>query len=96
MTGTSDSGAGIMNRVISGMAEVTLHQDEDQVCIEHADIHPLVCHWENGSYRVIPLEHYSEELAEKNEIKYRDPSFSLDSVKLTVDSVWPNQEFKGE
>ena len=96
VTGTSDSGAGIMNRVISGMAEVTLHKDEDQVCIEHADIHPLVCHWENGSYRVIPLEHYSEELAEKNEIKYRDPSFSLDSVKLTVDSVWPNQEFKGE
>ena len=45
---------------------------------------------------MIPLEHYSEELAEKNEIKYRDPSFSLDSVKLTVDSVWPNQEFKGE
>ena len=65
MTGTSDSGAGIMNRVISGMAEVTLHKDEDQVCIEHADIHPLVCHWENGSYRVIPLEHYSLTVQQK-------------------------------
>lgn len=88
---TSDSGAGIANRMIGGMAQVTLVKDKNgTVRIKQHNVIPLVSHVTTGTngVTVYPLAQYTEELAEQNEITKQDGSFSLDYCQRLVEQVW--------
>ena len=78
---TASKGEGVANRMVGGMATVTIGLDENgEVIIKDYAVEPLVCHLEKGygGVTVYPLESYTEELAEKNEIRKQDSSFSLE------------------
>lgn len=91
---TSDSGSGIANRMVGGMAEVTLAREEDgQVRIQDYDVEPLVSDLKEGvgGVTVYPLSDYTEEMAEQNEIRKQDPDFSLQYCKDLCEHVWNKQ-----
>ena len=78
---TSGTGEGVANRMVGGMATITIGLDENgEVIVTDYGVEPLVCHLEKGygGVTVYPLESYTEELAEKNEIRKQDSSFSLE------------------
>ena len=88
---TSGTGAGVANRMVGGMAEVTIGLDETgNVVIKSYDMEPLVCHVEQGfgGVTVYPLEQYTEKLAERNEIVKQDDSFSLEYCQRLVQDVF--------
>lgn len=88
---TSDSGAGIANRMIGGMAQVTLKKDDTgNVIIDEHQIIPLVSHVTTGTngVTVYPLDAYTDALANENEIRNQDSSFSLSYCKDLVNRVW--------
>lgn len=88
---TSGTGEGVANRMVGGMAEVTLTKNEDgQVEIEDYGVQPLVSHVSSGPGGVTTyfLEDYSEELAEENEITSQDSNFSREYCINLCDSVW--------
>lgn len=77
---TSEYGAGIANRMVGGMASVSIGLDEGgEAVITDYGVVPLVCHLEEGfgGVTVYPLAEYTEELAERNEIIKQDGNFSL-------------------
>lgn len=78
---TSGTGAGVSNRMVGGMAQVTIGLDENgEAVITDYGVLPVVCHLEKGfgGVTVYPLSEYTEELAAHNEILKQDESFSLD------------------
>lgn len=88
---TSGQGEGVANRMVGGMAQVTLGRDADgAVEIVEYGILPLVCHVESGQggVTVYPLEEYEAELAERNEIVRQDPAFSLEYCLELCREVW--------
>lgn len=88
---TSDNGAGIANRMVGGMAQVTLVKDShNKVVIKEHSVTPLVSHVTSGTngVTVYPLEDYSKELASQNEIINQDSSFSLEYCKELVEQVF--------
>ena len=88
---TSGIGEGVANRMVGGMAEVTLTKNEDgEVEIEDYGVRPLVSHVTSGPGGVTTyfLEDYSEELARENEIISQDSEFSLEYCVDLCDSVW--------
>lgn len=88
---TSGTGQGVADRMVGGMARVTLGRDEDgNVVIREYGIEPLVCHVEDGrdGVTVYPLCDYTEELAGKNAIRFQDSNFSLQYCHELVDQVW--------
>lgn len=88
---TSGTGDGIANRMVGGMAEVTLTRNDDgEVEIADYGVKPLVSHVTSGPGGVTTyfLEDYSEELAEENEIVSQDPEFSFAYCIELCDSVW--------
>ena len=88
---TSGTGEGVANRMVGGMAEVTLAKNADgEVEIEDYGVQPLVSHVTSGPGGVTTyfLEDYSEELAEENEIISQDPDFSFTYCIDLCDSVW--------
>ena len=88
---TSGTGAGVANRMVGGMAQVTLEQTEDgEIVISEYDVEPLVCHVESGmdGVTVYFLEDYTVELASQNEIIHQDSSFSLEYCKQLCTQVW--------
>lgn len=88
---TSDYGAGIANRMVGGMAQVTLVKDShNNVVIKEHSVTPLVSHVTSGTngVTVYPLEDYSKELASQNEIIKQDSSFSLEYCKELVEQVF--------
>lgn len=90
---TSDSGAGISDRMVGGLAEVTLTRGEDgTVKIGGYGVEPVVAHVESGYQGVTayPLHEYTEELAAKNEIRSQDAAFSLDYCKQLCNEIWPD------
>lgn len=88
---TSSSGAGIANRMVGGMADVTIGRDaDDEVVIKDYSVTALVTHLErkiNGVY-TIKLADYSSELADKNAIITQDPAFSYAYCVELCDKVW--------
>ncbi len=87
---TASSGAGIANRMVGGMAKVTIGRNEaGEAVIKAYELEPLVCHVESGfgGVTVYPLSEYTEELAERNEIVKQDGSFSLDYCLKLVEDV---------
>ncbi|MBE5862543.1 MAG: CapA family protein [Lachnospiraceae bacterium] len=88
---TSSSGDGIANRMVGGMAQITLERGEDgEVAISDYGVTALVCHLTGGQdgVTVWPLSSYSEELAADNEIRKQDPSFSYSYCTDLCDRVW--------
>lgn len=78
---TSGTGAGVSNRMVGGMAQVTIGLDENgEAVITDYGVLPVVCHLEKGfgGVTVYPLSEYTEELAAHNEILKQDECFSLD------------------
>jgi len=88
---TSGSGAGIANRMVGGMAKVTIERDEKgKVAIAEYDVEPLVCHLQEGinGVKVYPLDNYTTELAATNEIIKQDSAFSLEYCQELCKKVW--------
>lgn len=88
---TSSSGDGIANRMVGGMAEVTLERGKDgTVVISDYGIKALVCHLTQGQDGVTVrlLSDYDEELAAENQIRSQDPNFSYDYCVTLCDQVW--------
>ena len=90
---TSSSGEGIANRMVGGMAQVTIEKDESgNTYIKEYGIEKLVCHLEEGvnGVTVYPLDEYTEELAGRNQIIHQDSAFSLQYCRDLVADIWEN------
>lgn len=75
---TAGTGNGTAKRMVGAMADVTITQTEDDVIITEYGVEPLVSHIGQGSRMTTYfLSDYTQELAEENEIKKQDSSFSL-------------------
>ena len=88
---TSGTGEGVANRMVGGMAQVTIGLDENgEACIKEWGVEPLVCHLEQGfgGVTVYFLEEYTEELAGKNEIVKQDGNFTLDYCRQLAQDVF--------
>lgn len=93
---TSGSGEGVANRMVGGMAQVTLSVDEaGEVFVETYDVEPLVAHLEEGAngVTVYPLSGYTDELADANQIRKQDPDFSLQYCEELCERVWGENDF---
>ncbi len=90
---TSSSGEGIANRMVGGMAQVTLGLNEaGETYIEEYGVEPVVAHLEEGTdgVTVYKLEDYTEELAARNCIVEQDSAFSLQYCQELCRKVWGN------
>lgn len=89
---TSSVGEGIANRMVGGMAQVTLKRSEetDNVVIDDYGVKALVCHLEEGPGGVTTytLSQYATDLAEKNAIRLQDSAFSYEYCVNLCDQVW--------
>lgn len=88
---TSGTGEGVANRMVGGMAEVTVGRDSSgEVKIKDYDVQPLISHVTSGQGGVTTyfLEDYSEKLGKENEIVSQDADFSLQYCIDLCDLVW--------
>ena len=88
---TSGTGEGVANRMVGGMAKVTLGLDDNgTVSIKEYGVEPLVCHVEDGrdGVTVYPFSDYTERLAEKNAIRSQDSNFSIQYCHNLLEQVW--------
>ena len=88
---TSSSGAGIANRMVGGMAEITVGKDQNGVVyIKDYGVEPVVCHLTEGinGVTVYFLEDYGTVLAGENEIRKQDDNFSYEYCVELCDKVW--------
>ena len=88
---TSGTGEGVANRMVGGMAEVTVGRDETgEVKIKDYDVQPLISHVTSGQGGVTTyfLEDYSEKLGKENEIVSQAADFSLQYCIDLCASVW--------
>lgn len=96
---TSSSGEGIANRMVGGMAQVTIGVDELGVpYIMEYGVEPVVCHLTEGTngVSVYFLDDYTAELASQNEIIHQDANFSYDYCVELCDKVWGDLWRNGE
>ena len=90
---TSGTGTGVANRMVGGMADVTLAKDASgKVYIKDYGITALVCHVTSQKEGVVvyPLSDYSEDLGLTNEIRSQDSSFSYSYCVELCNTVWGN------
>ena len=88
---TSSTGDGVSNRMVGGMAEVTIGQDESgEACILDYGVKALVCHLEEGvnGVTVYALSDYTDALAKENAIVKQDGNFSKEYCTNLCDEVW--------
>ena len=87
---TSSSKAGVANRMVGGMAQVTLAEENGTVVITDYTVEPVVCHLEEGinGVTVYKLDDYTDNLAERNRIVAQDPSFSREYCVQLCETVW--------
>ncbi|MBR4530479.1 MAG: CapA family protein [Lachnospiraceae bacterium] len=82
--------AGVMNRMVGGMAQVDLERDADgRVRIRDYAALPLVEHIEGDTVSVCSLWDYSEEQAAVSRVKKQDPGFSVAACRRLIGRVWP-------
>ncbi len=94
---TSGKKKGVANRMVGGMARVTIGVDaEGEVRVTDWGVDPLVCHLEQGfgGVTVYFLEEYSDELAERNEIRKQDDSFSYEYCLDLAEQVFGEAAFR--
>lgn len=88
---TSSSGETIANRMVGGMATVTLEQDEaGEVHIADYGVKAVVCHLSEGSGGVSAyfLSEYPDELADTNAIIAQDSNFSREYCVDLCNQIW--------
>lgn len=88
---TASSGDGIANRMVGGMAEITIGKTEEgEAFILEYGVEPLVCHLTKGTNGVTTyfLSEYTEELAKKNAIIAQDAAFSKQYCETLCEDVW--------
>lgn len=91
VNGTSSTGHGVTNRMVGGIADVTLQRNEDtgEVEIVKYGAVPIVCHVAKGiDYTVYYMEDYTEEMASKNLILSQDSEFSKALCESVFAQVW--------
>ena len=90
---TSGTGEGIANRMVGGMARVTISKDDDgEVDIADYGLNALVTdlHEGMGGVSVYPLSEYTEDMADTNAIRNQDPQFTYEYCIELCNTVWPN------
>lgn len=91
---TASSGEGIANRMVGGMAEITIGMDEagDAFIVDYG-VEPLVCHLKDGTNGVTTylLSEYTEEMADRNAIEGQDAAFSGEYCEALCEEVWGEQ-----
>lgn len=88
---TSGTVKGTANRMVGGMATVTIELDEtEKAYIADYGVRAVVCHVENrpNGITVYPLEDYTEELAGQNAIRSQDDDFSYSYCVDLCNQVW--------
>ncbi len=88
---TGSSGAGIANRMVGGMADVTIGRNEaGEVVILDYGVNALVCHLEEGVNNVTTyaLADYTDALAKRNAIIAQDADFSREYCENLCDDIW--------
>lgn len=88
---TSGTGAGTANRMVGGMANVTIELDENgKAYIADYGVEAVVCHVEKktNGVTVYPLSQYTPELVEQNAIRSQDGTFSLEYCLELCNKVW--------
>lgn len=89
--GTTSTGKGVANRMLGGLADITIGRNSDSgkvEIIEYGAV-PVVCHIAEGTeYTVYLLEDYTEELAAQNLILSQDSAFSKSYCESLVAQVW--------
>lgn len=88
---TAQTGAGIADRMVGAMADVTLERDSaGNVRITDFGVIPLVTHLSEGygGITTYKLSDYTEEMAQQNLIVASDPAFSLEYCKTLTEKVF--------
>lgn len=88
---TASSGEGIANRMVGGMAEITIGMDENgEAFLLEYGVEPLVTHLTEGTNGVTTyfLSDYTEELAAENAIVAQDGAFSKEYCEKLCEEVW--------
>lgn len=88
---TSGTVEGTANRMVGGMADVTIELDETgQAYIADYGVCAVVCHVEKkpNGITVYPLEEYTEELAGRNAIRSQDAEFSYSYCVDLCNQIW--------
>lgn len=88
---TGEIGSGVSNRMVGGMAEVTLTRDENgKVVIKDYGVTALVSHLTEGTDGVttMKLSEYTDELAAENKISEQDSNFSREYCINLCNKVW--------
>ena len=91
VNGTSSTGHGVTNRMVGGIADVTIGRNEEtgEVEVIEYDAIPIVCHMGTGTeYTVYYMEEYTEEMASENLILNQDSEFSKALCESVFDQVW--------
>lgn len=88
---TSSSGKGIADRMVGGMAEVTIAREpEGDVAVKSYGVEPVVCHLSQGANGVTTyfLSEYTQEMASQNAILEQDAAFSREYCLDLCEQVW--------
>ncbi|MBR5336410.1 MAG: CapA family protein [Lachnospiraceae bacterium] len=88
---TSGTGAGVANRMVGGMAEITLTRTPNgEVAISDHEILPIVCHVSDdpNEISVYPLNEYTPELGQQNAIRKQDATFSTEYCRELCKKIW--------
>lgn len=90
INGTSGTGEGTTNRMVGGIADLTISLNENnEAYIKEYDVIPIVCHIDDKTdYTVYYLSDYTEELAKENHIVSQDENFSLEACNELIEEVW--------
>lgn len=87
---TSGTGDGVANRMVGGMADVTISKKDDEVTIDNYGVIALVTDLEEGTdgVTVYRLSEYSEEQAGDNRITMQDSNFSKEYCDELCNRIW--------
>lgn len=90
---TSGTGPGTSNRMVGGMADVTIGRDDSgNVIVEDYGVIPLVCHWGEEEVTTYYLEDYTTELAAQNHILQQDSEFSVEYCENLIRQIWDEEQ----
>ncbi len=88
---TSGKGKGVADRMVGGMAMVTLKKAPgNDAVISDYGVKALVCHVTDGKegVKVYPISRYTDTLGEANKIRLQDSSFSKKYCVDLCNSIW--------
>lgn len=94
---TAQTGAGVSNRMVGGMAQVTIGRDaEGNVGITDYGVRAIVCHLADNPKQVTGyfLADYTEALASQNAILSQDSAFSKQYCVDLCNQVWGENNWK--